>query len=571
MICIRIEFTAGRYHATAWGRHVNEGTVDWPPAPWRILRALIAVWYRKRPDLPTAAVRECILGLAAVAPEYSLPPGRPTHSRHFMPLYRTDLRKTAKIFDGFLEFGPQAALLIRWPGVELSANATSALAGLLGALSYLGRAESWVEASLVEDAIPDIDWNASPLAFGAEPPAGHEVEHVLLPMAPDDYVAWRASAKQALFSDAVVSRQEELRRKAQPGGNEADVPEIKPSQLKKIEASVEALLPVDVFEAIQAETLDLHKVGWNAPPASRTIMYQRPKAAWSTSIGHQAASDEIAGPASAVFAIVADTLGADTRPRLVETILLADQFRRSLMSQSCRLAEERGDPEPNADPLFSGRDGDGLPSRDHHAHVFILPQDRDGDGRIDTIVVHSRLGFQQHQLASMLRVKRLWQHGGRPGLRVVWLGLDTTGGEAPQHRERRPGAASGNVAHLWESRTPFVLNRHPKRHKDGRPKLDDTGAWIDGPEEQVRRELQRHGFPEPREVVCLDDGRRWRSFERFRSGGGRVAAGTPAFGFRISFDQAVRGPIALGYGCHYGLGQFAPGYEAGAVTAPRDA
>ncbi len=31
MIEIAFRFTAGRYHATPWGRHVNEGVPEWPP------------------------------------------------------------------------------------------------------------------------------------------------------------------------------------------------------------------------------------------------------------------------------------------------------------------------------------------------------------------------------------------------------------------------------------------------------------------------------------------------------------------------------------------------------------
>ena len=47
MLAIRFLFPAGRYHATPWGRHVNEADVEWPPSPWRLLRALIATWHRK--------------------------------------------------------------------------------------------------------------------------------------------------------------------------------------------------------------------------------------------------------------------------------------------------------------------------------------------------------------------------------------------------------------------------------------------------------------------------------------------------------------------------------------------
>ncbi|HFQ89125.1 MAG TPA: type I-U CRISPR-associated protein Cas5/Cas6, partial [Desulfobulbus sp.] len=47
MLAIGFRFIAGRYHATPWGRHVNEAAVEWPPSPWRIVRALAATWHRK--------------------------------------------------------------------------------------------------------------------------------------------------------------------------------------------------------------------------------------------------------------------------------------------------------------------------------------------------------------------------------------------------------------------------------------------------------------------------------------------------------------------------------------------
>jgi CRISPR-associated protein Csb2 len=42
MLALAFTFPAGRYHATPWGRHVNEADVAWPPEPWRILRTLVA-------------------------------------------------------------------------------------------------------------------------------------------------------------------------------------------------------------------------------------------------------------------------------------------------------------------------------------------------------------------------------------------------------------------------------------------------------------------------------------------------------------------------------------------------
>jgi CRISPR-associated protein Csb2 len=43
-VVLKVSFPLGRYHGTAWLRGHNEGVVDWPPAPWRVLRALVATW-----------------------------------------------------------------------------------------------------------------------------------------------------------------------------------------------------------------------------------------------------------------------------------------------------------------------------------------------------------------------------------------------------------------------------------------------------------------------------------------------------------------------------------------------
>ena len=40
-------FPAGHYHATPWGNHVNEGLIEWPPSPWRVVRALLATGFSK--------------------------------------------------------------------------------------------------------------------------------------------------------------------------------------------------------------------------------------------------------------------------------------------------------------------------------------------------------------------------------------------------------------------------------------------------------------------------------------------------------------------------------------------
>ena len=38
-VSVALTFPGGQFHATPWGHHVNEALPEWPPSPWRLLRA----------------------------------------------------------------------------------------------------------------------------------------------------------------------------------------------------------------------------------------------------------------------------------------------------------------------------------------------------------------------------------------------------------------------------------------------------------------------------------------------------------------------------------------------------
>ena len=88
MLAIRFAFTAGRYHATQWGRQVNEGVPEWPPSPWRILRGIVATWRRTLRELPSERVVPIVEALASENPKFHLPAASPGHTRHYMPLFQ---------------------------------------------------------------------------------------------------------------------------------------------------------------------------------------------------------------------------------------------------------------------------------------------------------------------------------------------------------------------------------------------------------------------------------------------------------------------------------------------------
>lgn len=151
-VAIAIRFLAGRYHATSWERHPNEGVPEWPPAPWRLLRAVVAAAHRA--DAPPDLDRlRRIAGALSEAPSYWTPPAVQAHLRSYQPLGQ--LGKTTLVLDPFVAMGrgagdPGAEVVIGWENAHLAPDDRAALARWLDVLGYLGRAESWVEARLVE-------------------------------------------------------------------------------------------------------------------------------------------------------------------------------------------------------------------------------------------------------------------------------------------------------------------------------------------------------------------------------------------------------------------------------------
>lgn len=195
---IVLRFPWGHYHGTPWGRHVNEGAIDWPPSPWRLLRALYATWQFRSPDLDGAVV-ESLLAKLATPPSYALPPFTTAATRHYLPgkdhqegvLTERDLA-----VDAFAVIDPDAEIRIRWDS-ELQAEERSALETLLHHLTYLGRAESLCDAQLSGGTGEEGALNIRPLGNDSGDPA----VDILVPTVPFDIGALTVSTTSVRAGD----------------------------------------------------------------------------------------------------------------------------------------------------------------------------------------------------------------------------------------------------------------------------------------------------------------------------------------------------------------------------------
>ncbi|MBA2433675.1 MAG: type I-U CRISPR-associated protein Cas5/Cas6 [Chthoniobacterales bacterium] len=513
MIAIRFHFVTGRWHATAWGSHVNEGVPDWPPAPWRICRALIATWFHKhRTVFEEPRIRELIETLAAAAPSYALPSATAAHTRHYMPVIAGRNESKTKIFDTFVHVAPGESLDVLWP-VEVDAAQRELMATLLASMNYFGRAESLVEAALLpaNAALPKV--NARPVVNGERVQSEEEPIRLLAPATPEEHAAW--FAKQAM-------------------------PTSKAKGKKKTNT---ASLPSSIFDALLADTGDLKAAGWSQPPGSRWIDYARPAEPFRIAPQRKPVLDE-RRPTVARFAVV-----SDVPPRITEALSLGERFHRALVSRC-------------ATPVFTGCNAAGEPLADGHQHAFYFSECDPHHGMVKFFTLYARMGFDVDARRALEKLRQTWGYDGHK-LQLILLGTgerEDFAGESPDAGHSLPLGTSRE----WISLTPFVPTRHLKTRRNGEPKLDANGIPIGSPEHDLRRLLPESGFPEPTEVAPVphlqleNRSIHWLEFQRTRKTGNGSKAGERGYGFRIAFSEAVRGPIAVGYGAHFGLGLFVP-------------
>ena len=162
MITLGFRFNAGRYHATKWATSTSEGQIDWPPSPWRILRAIISSWKIYHNDISNDVMLPIIRAMCSEAPKFRLPPTTQSHTRHYVPIISHDgksLTKTEKMIDAFLAMDKNETLYVMW-GSEINEKQKSTLQEVVQDLKYLGRAESWCYAFVTDER---VEPNCSPL------------------------------------------------------------------------------------------------------------------------------------------------------------------------------------------------------------------------------------------------------------------------------------------------------------------------------------------------------------------------------------------------------------------------
>lgn len=337
MLAIKFTLLTGKYHAKAWGRNANdEAAAEWPPSPWRIVRAMAAARKRALPDLPESEVLPIIEKLASERPKFHLPRAAVARSTHYMPSLdkpATDAKtgkkfeKTKLFFDIFAATTKGAPMYAIWDGAELDAKQSAALSAILAVMSSLGRAESWVDASSASSAPAP---NCMPIdSVGAAEREG-EWERTLV------------------FAPSILRDSKRLLKSA------------------------------------LAETADILKSGRPIPEGVERVRYIRKRGIFNDEARGVGVNRETERESAAATVVRLSMTGETHQPSVIDTLRWGDAAHKAAvrMSRGASRALSGVDPRTNK-PVADPR----------HPHAFYLPVDEDGDGKLDTLTVWAPADF----------------------------------------------------------------------------------------------------------------------------------------------------------------------------------
>lgn len=220
-------------------------------------------------------------------------------------------------------------------------------------------------------------------------------------------------------------------------------------------------------------------------------------------------------------------------PHLAATLQVMEAVRRA--AKDARLRAGYG----VFPDYFHGGDGAG------HKHAFWLPEDEDGDGLIDHIVMFCSGGVDAQTISGLALVREVELDGAFFRLAPSWMGS-------------RPLGGLFGPAALWRAVTPYITPRY-RLTKTGKERPDFT-APAQFADEIALRELPKPVSIEWRSAAwCGEDLVLASQFicKRKKQTGKPPGDAVASFPI-VTFAKPVEGPLAFGYGAHFGMGLLMP-------------
>jgi CRISPR-associated protein Csb2 len=497
-LVLRQTFPLGRFHATPWRVNpFDDPHGEWPPSPWRLVRAVTARWYQwarvatEEPDFQQ--LDELITALCSSSYGFHLP----VHARAGKPLRQYFPQ----------EFG--------WNPKEKKKA---------GARSY--------STSLAQDNY----WC----------------------VAPDEVVWWFLETDKwnepladildrCLERITYFGRAESFTRLRRSSENAP-----KPNCMLK-DRRASGTIPIVVPHA-DAKRDDIERVSGDVtptiPPGARMMYALRPTRPPTREMPLVPAVRRDCN-------LFQFAIGWNVAPELRAIVRVTARFRGSVIQELVRI--KTSDPKATwsrggtnvreAIVEMTGKDANGKPLTGPHRHTEFLAWCEDG---IPTRLLVWRDGrpFDDDEQTAILRAASReisWAAVG-PDADVWKVKLVPLDRAVPP-----PPGFDGVPARTWESLTPYVPPRHHLRRGKPRPR--------ESLESQIQRELSLRGFADANLVEVEPYGApSWVAVHIPRGGATKrtFIGDRRGYRLRLTFREPIEGPLRLGHSSSFGLGLFKP-------------
>jgi CRISPR-associated protein Csb2 len=544
MTTIQLTFPWGRFCATPWGINASRlREPEWPPSPWRLLRALVSAWFRAHPgQVPSADCIALVETLGRELPEIGTGKVSFGYTVHWQPNYGaagTEDKAEASYKNTRHENHFAAVpgpVFFRWQKAALTPELRCLMELLLAELAYFGRAESLCHAELCETEPSETDtgW--------CKPTDGRKISATCR----DVFCAIPTDFR---FTDLWSRRADNLT---------PDSPNA-PAHL------VDRLLSSDMKADGAAWRSYQMPEGWPHKWVVRTPLTAHSLCKITPSVGSKVAH----------YLCFSLQCRVPLQPKFI--VSLSEQFRAAANSHLCKVY---GDGTPSF-ALFGHSEDRPEDAIGDHQHAFYLPMATKDDPHrfLSNLHIWCPYGFTQAEVEILLRINRLNWGSGKYPVRPVLTSLSK---EPPSDA---PFSTGKTKSKLWRSASPFVPPRYFYRGRGAKVKLKEK----DRPELQLAECLEAAGIQVTGEIrrhplingTIQNDKPLWDIVraelgEESVNGAPMVTVPTHRNGSigRRGMEQRVGGffevefvePVtltqpALGHSCHFGLGLFVPVVE----------
>jgi len=559
MTTIQLTFPWGRYYAHPWGINPTRlREAEWPPSPWRLLRALVSAWFRAHPgQVPSAECIALVEALGRELPDIGVGKVSFGHTVHWQPNYGATAKednaeaayKNTRHENHFAAVhGP---VVFRWQDVSLTPELESLLKSVLTELTYFGRAESLCHAEVCP---PDAGESGKETGW-CLPTDGRKISATCRDVFCPKPGAAPSGEWNFQFTDLW------MRRKDLDKHN----PDNAPAHL------VDKLLSSDMkLDGAEWRSYQMPD-GWPHKWIVRTPLISR-------STKKLAPSD---GPKVAHYLCFSLQCRVPLLPKFI--VPISESFRAAANRHLCKV---HGNGTASFALFGHAKDRPNDAVGDHQ-HAFYLPMaahDR-ANGPLKKLHVWCPYGFTQAEIEILLRISHLAWGSGKYPVRPVLTEL------AKEPPADAPFSTGRMASRLWRIASPFVPPRYFYRRVGDRLTIKDN----DQPEFQLLECLRAIGIEAAGEVRRIPLGSQqtatgqtlWEIVrtpvgeeEHFRDAT-HVSVHRPGsstthererrvgYFFEIESKEPVTLRVpALGHSCHFGLGLFVPGAQATTRNRP---